>query len=116
MIQQRKAPRAVTRGAMLAEGADKTVAPAWIAYHGAGTQAKRSPKDRSASPGRVAKLPKVAINDPGLSRHQIGQGDGTAPASKIAEAWGQPEPLAGACHPMPSAQALSNQQYQIRHC
>lgn len=86
-------PRAETRGATLAEGADKTVAPAGKAYHGAGPQAKRSPKDRSVAPGRVANLPKVAIDRLGQPRDLTDQSDGTAPASKIAEVWGQPEPI-----------------------
>ncbi|AKG94558.1 hypothetical protein Shpa_47 [Paracoccus phage Shpa] len=56
------------------------------AYHGAGSKAKRSPKERSATPGRVTMLPQVALNDLGQSHHQIGLSDGPAPASKIAEA------------------------------
>lgn len=35
------------------------------AYHGAGSQAKRSPKDRSAIPGTVTIVSKVAVNGSG---------------------------------------------------
>lgn len=93
------------------EGVDKTVAPARQAYHGAGSKAKRSPKDRSVIPGTVAEVPKSSGQPSGAGNSdQMGQSDGPAPAGKIVEVWGQAGPMAGACRPMPSAQALTNRQ------
>lgn len=84
------------RGARLAVGDDKTVAPVWKAYHGAGSKAKRSPKDRSAIHGTVTKVPKSSGQRSGAGHsYQIGQSDGPAPAGKIAEVWGQAGPCAG---------------------
>lgn len=82
------------------------------AYHGAEPQAKRSPKERSAVPGTVMMVSQVALDDPGIITPPIGQSDGSAPASKIAEVWGPTLEATGpgAGLPMPSAQALSNQQ------
>ena len=51
-------------------------------------QGKAQSERPKRDPRRVMQAPKVVVNDPGASPHQIGQGDGSAPASKIAEAWG----------------------------
>lgn len=59
------------------------------AYHGAGSQAKGSPKDRSPIPGAVAKASKVAVHDLGQATvTRSAQGGGPAPASKIAQGVG----------------------------
>ncbi len=52
--------------------------------------AKRSPKERSAVPGTVTSVSKVALDHLGRSHHQMGQSDGSAPAGRIAEAWERP--------------------------
>lgn len=90
-----RVPRALMRGVALAEGADKTVAPARKVYHGAGSQAKGSPKGGSPIPGAASMAPKVATDRQAQARDLSGQCDGPAPASKIAEAWGQPRHLPG---------------------
>lgn len=59
-----------------------------IACRGAGSQAKGGPKARSPIPGTVTRVPKVARDDPGPVTPPVGQCDGSAPVSRIAEAWG----------------------------
>jgi len=57
------------------------------AYHGAEPQAKRSPKERSAVPGTVTLVSKVALNDPGKSLPRLGPRRRLGSASKIARVW-----------------------------
>jgi hypothetical protein len=76
-----------------------------------GAKAKRSPKERSAAPGRVTLLPKVAFD--GLGRHTTRSAKATArlrPARSRRHGTGLD--FIGAGRPMPSAQALTIQQYQ----
>jgi len=57
--------RRIPAGRSLRSDRDETAAQ-WIeAYRGAGSHAKRSPKDRSAIPGTVTQVSKVAVNDQG---------------------------------------------------
>jgi hypothetical protein len=108
-------PRAETRGATLAEGADKTVAPAGKAYHGAGSQAKRSPKEQGAIPGKVTKLPKAVLDRPAVSPDQMGPrrrpGSGQQDRGGMGTDLGAERPGAG--RPMPFAQALTIQQINL---
>lgn len=83
------------------------------AYHGAGPQAKRSPKEQSAVPGTVTKVSEVVLNHPG----NVTPPDGPEATARLrpARSWraeGPTRPFGGAGRPMPFAQALSNQQYQ----
>ena len=82
------------------------------AYHGAGPQAKRSPKEPSAVPGTVISVSQVGFDRSGIITPPIGP-EATA-RLRPARSWkaeGPTRPFGGAGRPMPSAQALSNQQY-----
>lgn len=102
-------PRALgVRGAGLADGL-RQWRQVQEAYHGAGPQAKRSPKERSAVPGTVTMVSQVALDGLGVvtppdrPRRRLGSakqdrgGMGTDPGAERP----------GAGLPMPSAQALS---------
>lgn len=81
------------------------------AYHGAGPQAKRSPKEPSAVPGTVISVSQVGFDQSGIITPPIGP-EATA-RLRPARSWkaeGPTRPFGGAGRPMPFAQALSNQQ------
>lgn len=81
-------PRALeVRGAGLADG-QRQWRQVQEANHGAGPQAKRSPKERSAVPGTVTMVSKVALDDPGMVTPPDRPKRRLGSASKIAEAWG----------------------------
>lgn len=81
-------PRALeVRGAGLADG-QRQWRQVQEANHGAGPQAKRSPKERSAVPGTVTMVSKVALDDPGMVTPPDRPKRRLGSASKIAEVWG----------------------------
>ena len=85
MIWRARAPS--RRGTVLADG-QRQWRQTPNAYHGAGPQAKRSPKERSAVPGTMTLVSQVALDGAGIVTPPTGQDDGSAQASKIVEAWG----------------------------
>lgn len=104
-------PAHKARGAELAVGSDKTVAPVWQSLPWGGIKGKAQSERPKRDPRHSCESVESSGQPLGAGNsHQVGQSDGPAPAGKIVEAWGQPQPMAGACHPMPSAQALTNRQ------
>lgn len=105
-------PRALgVRGAGLADG-QRQWRQVQEADHGAGPQAKRSPKERSAVPGTVTMVSQVALDDLGVvappDRPRRRLGSGQQDRGGMGTDLGAERPGAG--RPMPSARALSNQQ------
>lgn len=72
--------------------------------HGAGPTDKAQSEREKRGPRHSEPVSQVALDRLGWSRHQMGQDDGSAPASKIVEAWGPTSEAIGpgAGLPMPS--------------
>lgn len=110
-----RAPVISNGGAGLADGF-KTVAPDAGSLPRGGTPGAAQSEREKRGPRHSEPVSQVALDGSGWSRHRIGQDDGSAPASKIVEAWG---PTLEAERPQgwssyAFAQALSNQQLPFR--
>jgi hypothetical protein len=114
-------PRALdSRGAGLAVG-QRQWRQMQDAHHGAGPQAKRSPKERSAVPGTVTMVSQVALDDLGIvtppdrPRRRLGSGQqdrggmGTDPAAVWPWGWSSYAFCSGSLQP-----AITSQNYHCR--
>ena len=91
---KKETPRSSKRRAGLAIGLQDSGARHGMPTMGRDQTAERSPKERSAVPGTLIQVSKVALDCPRRD-HVIGwaRSDGSAPASKIVEGMGTTSPF-----------------------
>ncbi len=91
----------------------KTVASDAGSLPRGGTPGAAQSEREKRGPRHSEPVSQVALDGPGWSRHRIGQDDGSAPASKIVEAWGPTSEAdgPGAGLPMPSLRLSPTSNY-----